>query len=63
MMEGIHHSGAVDKRTMREFDDACLGPSPRIGEGSEPSEERVRGLELCNLGGRRKKAPTPTWPA
>ena len=28
MMEGLHQAGAIDKRTMREFDDACLGPSP-----------------------------------
>ena len=24
MMEGFHTSGAIDKQTMREFDDACL---------------------------------------
>jgi putative transcriptional regulator len=24
MMEGFHQSGAIDKQTMREFDDACL---------------------------------------
>lgn len=24
MMEGLHEVGAVDKRTMREFDVACL---------------------------------------
>lgn len=24
MMDGFHRSGAIDKRTMREFDDACL---------------------------------------
>jgi putative transcriptional regulator len=24
MMEGFHRSGAIDKRTMREFDEACL---------------------------------------
>lgn len=24
MMEGFHQGGAIDKRTMREFDDACL---------------------------------------
>lgn len=31
MMEGLHQAGAIDKRTMREFDDACLGPSPQLG--------------------------------
>ncbi|WP_234792444.1 helix-turn-helix domain-containing protein [Sphingobium yanoikuyae] len=24
MMEGFYQSGAIDKQTMREFDDACL---------------------------------------
>jgi putative transcriptional regulator len=24
MMEGFHQSGAIDKQTMREFDEACL---------------------------------------
>lgn len=24
MMEGLHESGHIDKRTMREFDEACL---------------------------------------
>lgn len=28
MMEGFHQSGAIDKQTMREFDDACLRPAP-----------------------------------
>jgi putative transcriptional regulator len=28
MMEGFHHSGAIDKQTMREFDEACLSPAP-----------------------------------
>ncbi len=28
MMEGFHQSGAIDKQTMREFDDACLHPAP-----------------------------------
>jgi putative transcriptional regulator len=27
MMEGLHEAGAVDKRTLREFDDACLAPA------------------------------------
>lgn len=26
MMEGFHQSGAIDKQTMREFDEACLTP-------------------------------------
>jgi putative transcriptional regulator len=27
MMEGLHEAGAVDKRTLREFDEACLVPA------------------------------------
>lgn len=27
MMEGFHRSGLIDKRTMREFDEACLTPA------------------------------------
>lgn len=28
MMEGLHQSGAIDKRTMREFDEGCLAATP-----------------------------------
>ena len=28
MMEGLAETGHVSKRTMREFDDACLEPAP-----------------------------------
>lgn len=27
MMEGLHSAGAIDKQTMREFDEACLAPA------------------------------------
>lgn len=30
MMEGFHEAGAIDKRTMREFDEACLTPTPLL---------------------------------
>ena len=30
MIEGLHQAGAVDKRTMREFDDACLTPATAL---------------------------------
>jgi putative transcriptional regulator len=30
MMEGLHQGGAIDKRTMREFDEACLAPAPAL---------------------------------
>ena len=28
MMEGLHDAGSIEKRTMREFDEACLAPAP-----------------------------------
>ena len=28
--EGLHEVGAIDKRTMREFDEACLAPAPAL---------------------------------
>jgi putative transcriptional regulator len=37
MVEGLHQSGAVDRRTMREFDTACLKEVKSI----EPSEIRM----------------------
>ena len=27
MMEGLHEAQAIDKRTLRDFDDACLTPA------------------------------------
>ena len=33
MMEGFHQTGAIDKRTMREFDEACLTPVPALSPG------------------------------
>ncbi|KHS42199.1 helix-turn-helix domain-containing protein [Novosphingobium subterraneum] len=27
MIEGLHDAGAIDKRTLREFDDTCLAPA------------------------------------
>ena len=32
-MEALHEIGAVDKQTMREFDDACLTPVHVLGSG------------------------------
>ncbi|MES2300993.1 MAG: DNA-binding transcriptional regulator [Pseudomonadota bacterium] len=26
MMEGLHDAGAIDKQTLREFDEACIAP-------------------------------------
>jgi putative transcriptional regulator len=31
MMEGLHQAGAIDKQTMREFDDDCLIEAPALG--------------------------------
>ena len=28
MMEGFHDAGSIDKRTMRQFGEACLAPAP-----------------------------------
>ena len=30
MMEGLHEGGAIDKRTLREFDEACLVPATQL---------------------------------
>ena len=30
MMEGLHDEGAIDKRTMRHLDEACLAPAPML---------------------------------
>jgi putative transcriptional regulator len=37
-MESLHDIGAVDKQTMREFDDACLTPVQQL------SPEEIRAL-------------------
>lgn len=37
MIEGLHHGGAVDKQTMREFDAMCLSPAPSLA----PAEIRA----------------------
>jgi len=37
MMEGLHEAGSIDKRTMREFDEACLVPAPPL----KPEEIRA----------------------
>ncbi len=43
MMEGLHQSGAIDKRTMREFDEACLTPAaPLPPEEIRAIRERER---------------------
>jgi len=33
LMEGFHQSGAIDKQTLREFDEACLTPAKTLSPG------------------------------
>ncbi|HUZ13484.1 MAG TPA: DNA-binding transcriptional regulator [Caulobacteraceae bacterium] len=33
MIEGFRQTGAINKRTMREFDEACLTPAPALSPG------------------------------
>ena len=37
LAEDLHRHGAIDKKTMREFDDSCLQPV----EGLSPQEIRT----------------------
>lgn len=37
MMEGLHEAGAIDKRTLREFDETCLVPATPL----QPEEIRA----------------------
>lgn len=39
-MEALHDVGAIDKRTMREFDDACLTPVQVL------SAEEIKSLRM-----------------
>lgn len=40
-MEALHEVGAIDKQTMREFDDTCLTPvNPLSGEAIRALRER-----------------------
>lgn len=42
-MEALHNIGAVDKQTMRRFDEACLTPiSPLTAEQIRAIRERER---------------------
>jgi putative transcriptional regulator len=42
-MEALHNIGAIDKQTMRSFDDACLTPvSPLTAEQIKAIRERER---------------------
>jgi len=41
MMEGFHESGAIDKQTMCEFDDACLRKVPNAETRAAMEESRA----------------------
>lgn len=43
MMEGFHQGGHIDKRTMREFDEACLAPAEPL------APEEIRALREREL--------------
>lgn len=66
MMEGLHEGGAIDKRTLREFDEACLVPATPL----QPEEIRAirvaehvsqpvfaRYLTLFPIGSAEKSGP------
>lgn len=38
MMEGLDRAGLIDKKTMREFDESCLVPAPKL------SPEEIKAL-------------------
>jgi len=62
MMEGFHQSGAIDKQTMREFDDACLHPAPAVPMALD-DESGPAGASVVPSGGSRdwprgERAPT-----
>jgi putative transcriptional regulator len=44
MMEGFHETGAIDKQTMRKFDDSCLTPTPAL---SPAQVEAIRARRPC----------------
>ena len=49
MIEGLHEAGAIDKRTLREFDEACLAPATPDAE------------DLPNVTRHRSKSPVCAW--
>ena len=47
-MEALHQVGALDKQTMREFDDACLTPARYNRRKSAPSASGKRCRSRCS---------------
>lgn len=46
MMEGLHEARAIDRRTLREFDEACLAPAtPLPPEEIEAIREAQQGSQ------------------
>ena len=62
MIEGLHEGGAIDKRTLREFDEACLVPAAVL----QPEAASVCTLSQCveeprfRLGTREEAAWRPS---
>ena len=56
MMEGLHDAGSIDKRTLREFDEACLAPAPVLS----PDEiKAIREAEHVSQPKRVATGPIP----
>ena len=52
MMEGLSDAGSIDKRTMREFDEACLAPAPVL------SPDEIKAIRaLLDRAGAADEAP------
>ncbi len=49
-MEALHEVGAIDKRTMRHFDDACLTLKPSVPAKDAPAALGVDPTETVRLG-------------
>ncbi|MEQ9330235.1 DNA-binding transcriptional regulator [Thalassobaculum sp.] len=74
MAEGLHEVAAIDKRTMREFDEACLAPVPEYtGQQIREIRERERasqavfarylGASVSQVVGWKQGIKKPSGPA
>jgi hypothetical protein len=51
-MEGLHEVGAIDKQTMREFDEACLTSAQALPPRGSPADSAARAYltaRVCTL--------------
>lgn len=46
MIEGLQEAGAVDKRTQREFDEACLAPAVGVSLTTAPMAEPSKSISI-----------------